>query len=341
MKIGAILPLTGGGAEWGITSKNALELALKKYNINSTKLKIEILYEDSKTNSKDALNALNKLISQDVKIIIGDIISSNVLVMAPIIEKNKMLLISPGASNPDISNAGEYIFRTWQSDALEAKIGVNYILDSLKWQKIALLYLENGYGSGIAQEFKNLLKNKGIEPILTESFKVGQQNFKDILTKLRSVKPDGIYIASYPEENLLLLKQMQELRLNFNVMGTQGFVSDKIEKIWENLTFPIVYSIPIPPDSSAESVKGFLTDYVSNYGTKPGITADASYDAFNLVIQFVEKYGIDTDKIKNALYNVKDYPGASGILTFNKYGDVEKPFKFIKNSYFINKSLNK
>ncbi|TKJ41163.1 hypothetical protein CEE37_05715 [candidate division LCP-89 bacterium B3_LCP] len=73
---------------------------------------IELIYEDSQSDPAKAVSALNKLIStENVSVVIGDIASSSVLAMAPIAEKSKVVLLSPGASNPDISEAGDYIFR--------------------------------------------------------------------------------------------------------------------------------------------------------------------------------------------------------------------------------------
>lgn len=334
IKIGAILPLTGEGSEWGITSKNSIILAQEEYNLNNPEKQVEVIFEDSKTSSKDALNALNKLSSMNVKFIIGDIISSNVLSMAPVVERNKILLVSPGASNPDISNAGDFVFRTWQSDALEAEVGAGFVLDSLKWNRVAVLYLENGYGTGLAEGFKKNLKNKGRDIVLEESFKVGQTNFRDILTKVKKSNPDGIYLASYPEENFIILKQLKEQKLNLKVLGTQGFVSPKIEELIPTLNYPVCYSIPQPPDSTSKEVKEYLNNYKLKYGVLPGITGDAAFDAFNLLMKGIDDNGYDSEKVKAFLYSIKGYEGASGILTFNKYGDVEKPFIFNKNSYW-------
>jgi len=332
IRIGAILPLTGGGSEWGIASKNAIQMALDELNQdNSSDLFFEVIIEDSKTSSRDAINALNKLHSQGIRFIIGDIISSNVLSMAPIVERNNILLISPGASNPEISHAGDNIFRTWQSDALEAQVGAAFILDSLKWERIAVLYLENGYGTGLSTEFIKLLKEHGIEPVLVESFRVGQGNFRDLISKILNINPEGIYIASYPEENFSLLRQFQESNVTIPVVGTQGFVSPKLDELLPLLSFPICYTIPEPPDSNAVEVRRFIDNYKELYGVSPVITADAAYDALMLLAKGIKLYGYDVDKIKSYLHSISDYSGASGVITFNKYGDVEKPFMFIKN----------
>ncbi|MFZ4520238.1 MAG: ABC transporter substrate-binding protein [Bacteroidales bacterium] len=331
VKIGAILPLTGEGAEWGITSKNAILLALNERNVNNPKIRFEVLFEDSRSTVKDGLSVLNKLDAQNVKFVIGDIISSNVLAMAPVVEKNGILLISPGASNPDITLAGDNVFRTWQSDALEAQVGASFVLDSVFWKKIAIIYLENGYGVGLAKEFEKTIETRGFKPTLVESFKIGQANFRDLISKIKNNKPDGIYLASYPEENHNILKQLKEQQVKIPVLGTQGFVSPQIKTLIPTLNYTIYFSIPLPPDSTSVSVRNFQQNYNKAYGKTPGITADAAYDAFVLLANGIQLHGYNVPKVKNYLYSVKNFSGASGILTINKFGDVEKPFVFIKN----------
>ena len=331
IKIGIILPLTGGGAEWGEHSKNAYELALSNINKKYPNLDIKLFFDDSKTETKTALNIFNKFNSiQNIDIVMGLLVSSNVLAIAPIAEKERVLIISNGASNPDISNAGDYIFRTWQSDALEGTADVNFALDSLGWTNIAILYSENGYGKGLADAFTQQLNNNGVDAALTESFKIGQKDFKNLIAKLNSKEIDGIYLASYPTESSLLLKQFVEQKSQYPILGTQGFDDPIVKEVLPLFNEAIYYSIPMPPDTNQIQVKNFRSSYFSKYGQEPGLTADAAYDALMIIAQGLQKYGDDREKIKNYLYSVKNYPGVSGNLTFNKYGDVEKPFIFKK-----------
>ena len=122
IKMGVMLALTGDSANYGNRSLHGLLWATEKINANGgiNDKKIKLIVEDSKSNPQDAVNAFEKLITVDnVKIVIGDIISGTTLAVAPIAEKNKILLFAPGASNPALRNpnsASDYIFRNWTSD---------------------------------------------------------------------------------------------------------------------------------------------------------------------------------------------------------------------------------
>jgi branched-chain amino acid transport system substrate-binding protein len=156
--IGAILPLTGSAAPYGKNARRGIELALEEINANGgvNGKKVKVLYEDSKTEPKEAVSALRKLHSSSgVKFIIGDINSTGVLAMAPIAVRERILLLSPGASNPKISDAGDYIFRNWHSDALEGQVDADHAYSTLGWREAAVLYVNAAYGAGLAETFRD------------------------------------------------------------------------------------------------------------------------------------------------------------------------------------------
>lgn len=122
VKIGAILELTGEGASYGQDAKRGIDIAVTEINesggVNGKK--IEIIYEDTQAKPALAASATQKLVTQDrVPVIVGALYSSGTLSAAPIAEKSRVVLFSPGSSSPEITKAGNYIFRNWISDIYE------------------------------------------------------------------------------------------------------------------------------------------------------------------------------------------------------------------------------
>ena len=118
-RIGVMESLTGAGETYGTVAVQAKKMAMDEINaaggINGRML--ELVVEDSKCNAQDAINAYNKLTDvDDVKIILGTSCSGAMLGVAPLAERDGVVLFSGLASNPDIANAGDYIFRTQISD---------------------------------------------------------------------------------------------------------------------------------------------------------------------------------------------------------------------------------
>ena len=119
-RIGVMDSLTGVGESYGNPVLNAKQLAADEINagggINGRML--ELVVEDSKCNAQDSITAYRKLTDVDgVKIILGTTCSGAMLGAAPLAEEDGVILFSPSATNPDIANAGDYIFRTAISDA--------------------------------------------------------------------------------------------------------------------------------------------------------------------------------------------------------------------------------
>lgn len=331
IKIGSVLSLTGSASVWGQKSKNGVELAVK--HLAEKGIKVDVIFEDAASESKTAVSALNKLLAQGIKYIVGDISSGNVLAMAPIAERNKVVLISPGASNPDISKAGDFIFRTWQSDALEARYDAEYAFKVLNWKDVCIVYIQNAYGEGLKEAFKKHFLGK---IVLEESFSQGQSSFRDLIIKLKKIKVDGIYLPGYPEEMGLFLKQLREQGVLTPILSTQAFDDPIVLKRAGSAAEGVIFSVPEPPDPSNPVVQRFRKDYKRFYGEEPGVTADAAYDAVMILVETIRKVGDDPEKVKNALYSI-DLNGASGRIKFDENGDLIKNFvfKIVRNGQFV------
>src|SRR3989338_295532 len=134
-KIGVMLPLTGDGAAYGLPIQKSIKIALDEVNakggVNGRML--EPVYEDSKCNPKDGNAAAQKLVNVDkVKVIIGGVCSGETMGAAPITEANKVILISPSATSPDITDkGGDFVFRLSPSDAFAGVVASDYAFKNL------------------------------------------------------------------------------------------------------------------------------------------------------------------------------------------------------------------
>lgn len=191
IKIGFVGPLSGEGASFGETEKNATELALQDINADPKSPKFEVVYEDGKCNGKDATSAIQKLISIDnVKIILGGTCSSETLAMAPIAEQNKVLMLSAFSSNPAITNAGDYIFRNSPKDTDVAYLDADTIAKLYK--KVALISENTDYSQGVREVMKKVFTEKGIIVVADELYSnTGSQivDFRSLYDQNRIDRP--------------------------------------------------------------------------------------------------------------------------------------------------------
>src|SRR3989338_266462 len=171
-KIGVMLPLTGDGAAYGLPIQKALKIAFDEINakggVNGAKL--DPIYEDSKCNPKDGNAAAQKLINVDkVKVIIGGACSGETLGASPLTESNKVILISPSATSPDVTNAGDFVFRVAPSDAYAGTVAAEYAYNELNARKAAIIAETTDYTQGLARVFREQFTKLGGELVADES----------------------------------------------------------------------------------------------------------------------------------------------------------------------------
>lgn len=341
IKIGAILPLTGDAAVWGKNAKEGIDLAVEKLNgtggVNG--LKIKVVYEDSQANPQTGVSAFNKLISVDgSQVIIGDIISSVVLAVAPIATKNKVVILSPGATAPKISGVSKYVFRNWNSDALEGKVSADFAFDRLKARRVAIVYINNDYGKGLQEVFEKEFKARGGSIVDVEAFGQNETNCRTQLSKVKAAKPDVLYLAGYPKEIPLVLKQAKELGVTGKVLATVAFEDPQVIKVAGSAAEGVIYPFPAPLNDKDPARQEFLAAFKKKYGKAPGIGVDNCWDAVNTIAEAIKLGGgTSGEQIRLGLTKLKDFPGASGVTTFDRYGDVNKPMmmKTVRTGQFV------
>jgi len=336
--IGATLPLSGDAAVWGNNTKEGIELAVEEINSKGGVLgkRIVVVYEDTQALPDKGVSAYRKLTQVDkVPAIIDDSVSSVTLAMAPLAKKDNVVILATGATAPKISEAGPYVFRIWNSDAYEGEVAAQYAFTTLNLRKVALLFINNDYGKGLEEVFKIAFTKQGGKVIASESFEQNSADMRSQLTKIKAADADGLYLIGYPKETPIALRQTKELGLNVALIGTVAMNDPKLIETAGNSAEGLVF--PYPKDSTGEHIEQFKTAFKNKYGKDPGITADVGYDAVKMIDRAISlSKGYSGEDIRKGLNMLKDYPGVSGIMTFDKNGDVHKPMgiKEIQNGNF-------
>ncbi|MBI5676557.1 MAG: ABC transporter substrate-binding protein [Nitrospirae bacterium] len=330
IKIGVTLPLSGDAAVWGRSQKDGYDLALSQINaeggINGKK--VVLIYEDDKGLPKDGVAALQKLINVDkIKILTGIANSSVALAYIPIINENKILFISSGASSPKLTGASKYFFRTWPSDIAEALAMAKYAHNEMKLNKIAILFINNDYGIGLSEPFKSAFESLGGKIIISESFEQGATDFKTQLTKIKASTPDAIYLAGNPVEMGGALKQIRELGIKTQVLSISTLNDKEVFTVAgaKAIEGTIITDASFDPQSEDPMAKKFMQDFRTMFNHDPGILANTAYDALMILAHSFKKVGTDPDRLAQYLHSMKDYTGVSGKISFSEGGDVNRP----------------
>lgn len=336
IKVGANLEMTGGSASYGISSKNAIELAFKEINekggINGKQL--ELVVADNKSEAAEATNAMQKLVSQDnVVAVIGPNLSSSVIAASAINNSAKVLDIAPMATNPYVTvdqasgKTKDFNYRTCFIDPFQGTVMAKFATAELGVGNAAVL-IDNSsdYAKGLAQFFKENFVKEGGAVTAEESYLQKDTDFKATLTKIKATNPDFLYVPGYYQEVGLIVKQARELGMNMPIAGGDGWDSAKMPEIagaaaLNNTYFPSLYS----PEDSSDINKNFVAAYEKAYGQKPDVFAALSYDSALLVAEAIKNAGsTEPAKISEAMAKINGFSGVSGSVTFD---DKHNPVK--------------
>lgn len=339
IKIGVISSLTGTIAPYGQSVWEGIQIAVNEINENGGigAKSIKVLLEDAQSDPKVSVSAVNKLINVDkVPVIIGPVASSNVMAVAPIVNEKATVILSPAAASPRITEAGDYVFRNRAAGGLEALKLAEYAYKRLRVKKACLLYINTDYGVA----YKDIIKKRFIELgggiLLVESFNQGDTDFRSQITKLLRFKPKAIFLLGNPKEVGQILKQSKEIGLQATFLAN-NVESDELLKAASDAAEGLIFVLPFfEHDNSAPKVKNFVEKYKERFGRIPDLYAANGYDAVYLVKIAIERGGYKGEGIKRALYEIKNYSGVNGIISFDKHGDVIKPlaFKTIKDGRY-------
>lgn len=339
-QIGAILPLTGDASSYGQDAKAAIEIALEQHRDRHAKSTITCVFEDDQMAASKAVSAINKLIQAGKPIaVVGAFSSSSTLAIAPIAEKNKIVLISPTASSPDISKSGDFIFRNWPSDALEVETMVRSVRTFAPEVKtLALVAVQNDYGAGAVPFVRKGIGKVGLTLVKEEYFAPGTTDFRAMLEAMKSVTPDAIYFIGYYSEVALALRQARDIGLKSRVLSVSAIEDSKLIQVAREAAEGLVYTRPKrSPAANNPLVSDFVNKFSLRSGKEPSIAARQAYDAIRLIIDGIEKGARTSEAIRTHLESVSDFQGAGAVFSFDGNGDAVIPVELatIRNGKFV------
>jgi branched-chain amino acid transport system substrate-binding protein len=337
-KLGVVIPMTGVLSNYGDFQKNAIEMAIDEINENNYLDKsLKVYFQDTQSNSKDAIMAFEKLINfNNVPLVLLTPSSPAVIAMAPIAENKKVPVIAMGAAANDVRYAGEYIFRVKNSADVEMESFVYQIYDVFKKRNIYILYLNNDYGKSIKESTEFYFKKLGGNIIGSESYEVNEKDYSTMLLKINESNADAIFIVGWAKNTGQILRQAKELNINHQFFAPVGSIGPEVISIGKEASENLIYSVEFNIDSDDFKVREFIINYESKFGIKPDLFAAMAYDSIYLSYEVFKICNNDSECIKDKLYEI-EHSGISGDINFDEYGDVSKEMYLmtIRNGEFV------
>lgn len=338
VQIGAALPLTGDAAVYGQAIKNGMELAASQDQARAPKITID--YEDDRGLPGSAISAVRRLIDIDhAPAIIAGAMSSTAEPVIPVADRAKVVLLSPTATKPSLTQISSYFFRLWPSDDYDGKIMAEAAYKKLGIRRVAILYINVAYGVGITQVFTRDFRELGGIVVASEGYRQGATDFRTMLAKIAAQHPDAIYLPGYVAEIGNILRQARELDIRVRFIGVNSLYDPNLIKIAGDAAEGAVFTYPTFDVASGDpTVRNFVTAFRSKFGHDPDAFAAQGYDAYRVVRLALGRASAFTGpEIRDALHLIGHYSGPGGTFEFDAHGDVAKPLRLmtVRNGHFV------
>jgi branched-chain amino acid transport system substrate-binding protein len=283
--------------------------------------------EDSQSEARQALSSFQKLVETDrVRVVIGFVLSDEVLTCAPVANRRKVVLLSTAAGSDKIRDAGDYVFRNRESAATQAEAIARYAIEDSDYRRIGIQRSNSANGVSYANAFRSAAQKFGGTVVCEVGYDEGKTDYRTEIGQLRAKSPPAVYLAGLDQELGIILKQARELGFRPQFFASAGAISAKLLGIAGAGAEGLVCgSAPFDAGSRDPKIRAFAWSFKTRFAEDPDFIAANSYDAVRLLASFFAEGKLSANQIKSALYRTKAYPGVGGVTTFDPFGEVQKP----------------
>jgi branched-chain amino acid transport system substrate-binding protein len=317
--IGEYGSLTGPQATFGTSTHNGIMMAMDEINaaggINGRKIKV--LTEDDQSKQEEAANAVTKLISQNsVVAVLGEVASSCSLAAAPICQSNKIPMITPSSTNPQITQKGDYIFRMCFTDDYQGHSLAEYVSKNLGIKTAALLTdVKSDYSQGLGHYFEERFTQLGGKIVARSSYANGDADFKAQLSSVKGSNPQILFVPGYYTDIGQIAMQARDLGITAPLVGGDGWESPKLIAIGGKALEGSFYSNHYFYGDPNPVVHDFVEKYKARYHETPDGMAALAYDAARALADAIKRAGkTDPAAVRDAIAATKGFNGVTGTI---------------------------
>ena len=326
IKIGFNAPLTGFAAADGKSALNGAELAVEQVNaaggVNGDQL--ELVVYDDQASPKESVPIAQKLIEKDgVVAAVSGSYSGATRAAAGIFQESGVPYISAFAIHPDITRAGNYVFRTSFVGEVQGRAGAK-LVGNLGKKRAVIITLKNDFGKSLAAGFKEAAGKYGVEIVAEYEYSIKDRQFGPIVSKLRADKPDVIYASGYFFTAGPLVSQLRAAGIDVPVIGQEGYDSQKFIDIAGPASEGTIITTSLDRDSDAAETRDFISAYEAATGQKSDMVAASAHTAIKVLAAALKSAGsTDRAAIRNAIA-ATNLTASTGQISFNDLGEVQK-----------------
>ena len=330
IKVGFQAPLTGFAATDGKSAKIAAEMAVDDINGAGGVLgqKLQLITYDDQAKSDQAIFTANKLIGEDgVKLVVNGSYSASGRAAAPVFQKASVVMIAAYGVHPDITAAGDYMFRLVHLGPPQGRATALFVGKTLGLKKVSTITMDNDYGQATMDGFLEAAPKYGIEVINKYSYSLKDRQFGSIVASVKRDNPDGIYATAYFFTGGPLVSQLRAAGIKVPIIGSQAFDSEKFIEIAGPAAEGTYIVDSFDRNRKEEALQRFFTEFQKRAGYAPEGVAAVTYSAVKLMADGIKRAGsADPVKVRDALAATKNFTMLEGNLNgFNSLHEIIMP----------------
>jgi ABC-type branched-subunit amino acid transport system substrate-binding protein len=326
VEVGSVTPLSGKLQVYGEGFRKAMNLALEEINAAGgiDGKPMEIVFEDNASTAQGSVSAIQKLITvHKLPVVFGPAASSNFLAVCPIAQNAKTVLIGAESAAAEISNCGSYVFRVFPSDQLQGK-GVAKLARELGYGKVALTYVNNDWGVGLAEVFKENYTAAGGKIVDEFAHDEGKTDYRAEIMRLKKADAPAVVNLTYIKEGGTMLKQAYESKFDTQWLMGSASKSPKLVELAGEAAEGVIGTYPTFSQDTPEYRAYKKSWELKHPDEKLPIFGEYNYDMVKLTaeaLRLADAY--EAEAIRKALHEASQgYVGVTGDKTFDENGDV-------------------
>lgn len=320
IKIGLVASLNGELKPWGDDCEKGARLAVEEFNaaggVNGKK--IELMIADSASKPEQGKSAAEKLISDGVLAIIGEVASGITLQMANSAFDKGIPIVAVGATKTTITDIGTNVFRVCYTDDLQGPVMAKFAYEELGLRNVAIMTDKaQPYSTGLSDSFRAYFEKLGGKIVDEQFYESKQTQFGPQLTNLKAKNPDGLFLSGYFTEVGPIARQAAEAQLKVKLLGGDGWDSTELNTSGGAAIVGGYFCNHYNNEEDRPEVKAFLDKWKAKYGGLPATTMGAlGYDATLLVCEALKRStALTSEALIAAIEDTVDFPGVSGAIT--------------------------
>ena len=302
--IGAFFPMSGSLAYYGNESRDGVVMAIEKINAEGGLLgrNLVLICEDDRGSPEMAVNAFNKLVKKDkASFLIGSSISGPTMAVTNLAQQNKVILISPSATNVDVTKPGDYIFRACFIDSFQGVVGAEFAYNVLGNRRAAVLFdIDGVYNTGLANSFKSYFTSLGGQIVANEVYNTGDTDYSAQVGRIKIASPDVVYLPNYFNDVAVQSWQLRAEGIDCAFIGGDG---------WDGLIDVAMYDVlnsywssGFASDTNDPWGMAFVREFQARFNKPASQFAALGYDAMMIVADGIRAAGtFRTSVVKEAM----------------------------------------